>query len=80
MLAVLRAEIYERDDWICQLCGDRVDRDTHWNAPLAPSLDHIAPQSLGGSDEPENLRTAHRVCNTLRGARIEDEAVQVTAP
>lgn len=72
VVAEIRLELYKRDDWTCQLCGEPVDRDVHWNEPRAPSLDHVLPKSLGGSDEPENLRTAHRHCNSVRGARIDD--------
>jgi hypothetical protein len=31
------------------------------------SLDHIMPKSLGGGPEIENLRLAHRRCNSYRG-------------
>ena len=66
-----RLSIYERDGWLCGICGDPVDRDADALANLAPSLDHIVPRSLGGGHESENLRTAHRVCNSRRGANVE---------
>lgn len=61
-----RLAIYERDSWNCHLCGEDVDRDVHWNGDLFPSLDHLIPRSKGGSDEVENLKTAHRLCNSIR--------------
>lgn len=65
-----RRAIYERDGYICQLCGDPVDlTDDPQRGPLAPSLDHIIPRSKGGGHESSNLRTAHRLCNALRGDR-----------
>lgn len=66
-----RLSIYERDGWECGICGDPVDRDADVGDNMAPSLDHIVPRSLGGGHESENLRTAHRVCNSRRGASTE---------
>ena len=67
-----RLAIYDRDGWICQLCTEPVDRDLMATDPLndwAPSLDHIEPQSwaLIPDHSPENLRLAHRWCNSVRG-------------
>lgn len=67
-----RLAIYERDGWVCQLCEEPVDRDLMTTDPLndwAPSLDHIEPQShaLIPDHSPENLRLAHRWCNSVRG-------------
>lgn len=67
----IRLEIYERDDWKCKICDEPIDVDAHWNDNLAPSLDHIVPRSLGGSDDPDNLRTAHRSCNSSRGVNLD---------
>lgn len=71
-----RLAIYERDEWVCQLCHDPIDREAGRNEHFAPSLDHIIPKSKGGPDTNDNLRTAHRICNAIRGAR-EDEAAAV---
>ena len=68
-----RLAIYERDCWTCQLCGVAVDctldpiRDA-----MAATLDHIQPRSLTlfPDDSPENLRLAHRACNSARGNRV----------
>ena len=68
---IVRQALYERDGWACSICGVPVDRDAHWNDDMAPSLDHIKPRSLGGTHDAENLRTAHRICNSVRGADYE---------
>lgn len=55
----LRARIIQRDGGICHLCGH----------PGADTADHIIPWSLGGTDNPANLKAAHRHCNRVRGNR-----------
>lgn len=68
-----RRAIYERDGWTCQLCGDPVDPSLNRFADaMAATLDHITPRSLTlfPDDSPENLRLAHRVCNSRRGNRV----------
>lgn len=71
-----RLAIYARDEHVCRLCFRPVDYTVDWKHDLAPTLDHKIARSLGGSDDPENLRTAHRICNSLRGAeRRSDEEV-----
>lgn len=63
-----RVAIYVRDGWTCQLCMEPVDPDLLMDPTdeWAPTLDHIEPKSRGGSDRPENLRLAHRWCNSVR--------------
>lgn len=63
----IRLELHERDGWVCHLCGELTDRNAHFNDDIYPSLDHILARSLGGTDGPENLATAHRICNSVRG-------------
>lgn len=65
----VRLEVYERDGWVCQLCDGPVDRDAHYLDPWSPTLDHIECQSwvLVPDHSPENLRLAHRWCNSVRG-------------
>lgn len=67
----LRLEIYARGDWKCQLCFSPVRPDADPNHPRYPTLDHIVPRALGGSDGAENLRLACRQCNTLRGTDVD---------
>jgi len=65
----VRLAVYERDGWTCQLCGEPVDRAAHYLDPLSPTLDHIECRAwvLVPDHRPENLRLAHRICNSLRG-------------
>lgn len=55
-----RQFVYDRDGRRCLHCG----------TTKALSLDHIFPYSLGGTDDPENLQTLCRPCNSKKGARI----------
>lgn len=65
-----RKEIFERDNWRCQLCGKKTRRDVGGRHPLAPSLDHIVPISRGGSHTRINTQCAHLQCNFQKHSRI----------
>lgn len=64
-----RAEIYERDEWTCQLCKFPVEQGLHYLNDWAPSLDHIIPRAatLIPDHSPSNLQLAHRMCNSMKG-------------
>lgn len=66
--AIDRRSIYERDNWRCYLCGQRVSTTAPTSDPLAPTLDHVTPLALGGTHTADNLRLACRACNTAKGA------------
>jgi 5-methylcytosine-specific restriction endonuclease McrA len=66
---VYRRRVYERDGWVCKLCGYPVPPDQSVPHPLAPTLDHIVPLSAGGEHSYRNVQLAHFRCNTLRGDR-----------
>lgn len=65
-------DIYERDNWVCQICGEPVDKYLRWPHPLSASLDHIVPLSKGGQHVESNVQLAHYRCNTLKGASAEN--------
>lgn len=66
----LRADIFERDGWMCQLCHEAIDRTAVSPDWLSASIDHIVPIALGGGDTPENVQASHRICNIRKGARL----------
>lgn len=35
-------------------------------------MDHVIPRAKGGSNAVENLRLAHRRCNSRRGSRVPE--------
>lgn len=65
---VVRKQIYERDGWRCHICTKPVRRDAVVPHPQAPTIDHLIPLAEGGTHEPHNVRTAHFICNSKRGA------------
>ena len=64
-----RGAIYERDGWMCHICGDPVSREYDPHDPFSPTLDHLIPRAAGGTHDPSNLATCHAVCNSRRGTR-----------
>lgn len=60
-------EIFERDGYICQLCGKktRPDYKSQYH-PLYPNLDHIIPLSKGGAHTRLNTQCTHRQCNAKK--------------
>ncbi len=64
---VRRAQIYMRDGYRCQYCGE------HKTASVL-TLDHILPRAQGGSSAPENLVTACEKCNGRKGNRTPEQA------
>ncbi len=63
-----RFEILRRDENTCQYCGQM--------APDVPlHIDHVIPISLGGSDDPSNLVTACRDCNTGKASISPDSPI-----
>ena len=62
-----RQSLFERDQWTCQYCGEKVTQD---NA----TLDHFIPQSKNGDHSKENLRTSCLICNSVKSGKSFEEA------
>jgi 5-methylcytosine-specific restriction endonuclease McrA len=60
--------VAERDGWVCSLCGGVVKR-TSDDTRETWSMDHVVPLSKGGHHTYENVRLAHRGCNSAKGNR-----------
>ena len=65
--SVRRAQIYLRDGYRCQYCGEH-------KAASQLTLDHILPRAQGGASLPENLVTACEKCNGRKGNRTPEQA------
>lgn len=59
-------EVFERDNLVCQICLLPTDPRAHPSDDMYPTLDHVLQVRWGGSDDLDNLRTAHRWCNIKR--------------
>ena len=66
---VNRREVFDRDEWRCQVCKEPVDQTLRWPDPLSATLDHVVPLSRGGRHAPDNVQLAHFICNVRKGAR-----------
>lgn len=55
----LRWEVWEQDNFTCQICGSR----------QFLTIDHIIPESKGGKTEKDNLQTLCKPCNSKKGNR-----------
>jgi 5-methylcytosine-specific restriction endonuclease McrA len=62
-----RINIYARDGFRCQYCGNkaRIEELTY---------DHVVPRSRGGETSWTNIVTACHACNYQKGARTPEEA------
>jgi 5-methylcytosine-specific restriction endonuclease McrA len=54
--------VLEREDGLCWVCGEDVDPLDTFDC----TLDHVEPCRDGGDHSYENVRLAHRGCNTSR--------------
>jgi 5-methylcytosine-specific restriction endonuclease McrA len=68
---VRAVDVFERDNWTCQICSLPIDRSAPWPYPMSPSIDHVIPLSRGGMHSMANLRAAHLRCNLQKGATID---------
>jgi hypothetical protein len=61
-----RQELFERDGWHCQYCGQRICMDSG-------HADHVFPKSRGGWDDAANLVASCWRCNLSKGSRTHIE-------
>ena len=76
---VWRHKVYESDGWRCHICGKKVRRTATVPHPMAPTIDHVIPLADGGTHEPANCRTAHFMCNSVKGNRGGGEQMLLIA-
>lgn len=58
-----RAQVFERDGGVCQICTAELD-PKNWHE------DHVIPISLGGPDTLDNCQATCPGCNLRKGARV----------
>lgn len=69
-------KLVKRDKNVCYICNkecnlnDYTYQDNYFIAGnYYPSIDHVIPISKGGTHTWDNIRLAHRICNTIKGNR-----------
>lgn len=62
-----RSNLYRRDDWACQYCGDELPRKKL-------TIEHIVPSSRGGQTSWTNCVAACKKCNGRKADRTPEEA------
>jgi len=65
-----RQEIFDRDNWICKICGNVVEEKLRCPHPLAATVDHIIPLSNNGSHTKDNVQCAHFICNVNKSNMV----------
>jgi 5-methylcytosine-specific restriction endonuclease McrA len=65
--AFTRFNVFLRDKFTCQYCNVRFQAEDL-------SFDHVVPRSRGGRTSWDNVVTACRICNLLKGDRLISES------
>ncbi|QBZ30769.1 HNH endonuclease [Corynebacterium diphtheriae] len=63
---VVPSEVFERDHWVCGICGERIPKRAKWPDVRSASVDHIVPLAAGGMHEMKNVQAAHLGCNSAK--------------
>lgn len=66
-------DVFQRDNWICCLCGEEIDKKLKFPHPRAATLEHLTPLSRGGTHTLENVSCAHFSCNAQKQAKTLEE-------
>lgn len=61
--AIIRKQVYERDNYTCQICGIKC---SGYNRADKIQCDHIIPERLGGDDSLGNLQTLCMRCHRFK--------------
>lgn len=68
--SVTPRKIFERDGYICRICGLACDKnDRSWNGffgAYSPTVDHIIALANGGDHTWDNVQCAHAICNSYK--------------
>jgi 5-methylcytosine-specific restriction endonuclease McrA len=63
-------KLAQRDKNICHICGQKVDMNADNNDASYGSIDHVIPISKGGTHTWNNIKLAHRGCNTMKSNKM----------
>jgi len=62
-------EIVKRQGLTCHICCEPCTWLDSPQGPMYPSVDHVVPLSKGGEHSWQNVRVAHRLCNSIKSDR-----------
>ena len=72
--------LINRDGLECWICGEPCDlEDSFWIGKTFyagnryPSIDHVIPLARGGTHTWDNVRVAHRICNSIKGDSVSND-------
>lgn len=75
--SVTLKKLIKRDGLRCAICGEMCNPNDHswseYSGPMYPSIDHIIPMAKGGGHIWSNVQVAHIICNSEKGASIDEE-------
>jgi len=74
-----RNRVFDRDGWICGICHEPIDKRLAFPHLMSVSLDHVVPMVLGGPHTQANTQAAHFICNSIKGANMDDETMDLIA-
>jgi len=74
-------ELVDRDGDRCAICGCKVEPSDIWINEKGrkcfgrkyPTVDHIVPLKMGGTDELDNVQLLCKRCNSSKGAKCVNE-------
>lgn len=77
-MSISLIKLYKKDRGICYICGGKCDINDYIYSDEGhfiaggnyPSIDHVRPVSRGGTHAWDNVRLAHRICNSQKNDRM----------
>lgn len=67
---IIHLVVFERDEWICNICSELIDKRLRGNNWMRATLDHVIPLSRGGTHTYDNVAAAHWRCNMEKGNQL----------
>lgn len=85
---IVSLEVFERDNWVCQLCHDPIPvesrdiNEMHLGKydPNAPVVEHTVALSVGGKHCMGNVVAAHQNCNSRKHIKASMPQASVSTP
>ena len=68
-----RKDVFDRDGYICHICGANTSQEFSWSDPRSATVDHKFPRARGGAHHWDNVATACLRCNLSKGSKLDSE-------